>query len=354
MLEVIGKSIDGVVVSTPDHTHAAIALSAMRMKKHVYCEKPLAHSIDDARRMVETAGEHKVITQTGNQGHATDDIRRFCEMIWSGAVGNVMEVHTRMERVLGAVKELESARRGDPVPAGLDWDLWLGPVKFRPYSSSYVPFKWRNWTAFGCGGLGDFICHIVDPVFWALDLGAPSSVVAEPVDYDSKTQGETFSSANTYRFEFPAKGNRAAVKLIWNDGEKPAPEIPEMKGERFPRIGALVIGDQGRIAYGTSGAKSCRLIPEEKMLEYTRNEKPPRIPKSPGHYQEWVEACKSGKPAEAAFSYGGPLTEIALLGMIALRYPGQKLEWDGAACRFTNVAEANQYIKPDIRAGWEI
>jgi predicted dehydrogenase len=354
MLDQIDKQIDAVVVATPDHVHAVAAMRAMQMKKHVYCEKPLAHSIYEVRSLVQAARKYKVVTQLGNQGHASDSIRRFCEMIWSGAIGNVLEVHTRMERVLSAIKDLEKAHRGEPVPAGLEWDLWLGPAQFRPYSSRYLPSIWRNWMPFGGGGLGDWVCHLVDPVFWALDLDAPSSVIAEPVGYDPKTQGDTFATANTYRFEFPAKGKRPAVKLIWNDGEKPAPEVPELEGEKWPRIGAIVVGDKGKIVYGSHGATSCRLIPDEKMEEYTRTEKPPRIPKSAGHYKEWVEACKSGKPAGASFDYGGPLTEIALVGIIGLHFPGQKLEWDSKACKFTNFAAANQYIRPEFRQGWTL
>ena len=354
MLDEIEREIDGVVVATPDHTHAVAALRAIELKKHVYCEKPLAHSIYEVRALADAARKHKVITQLGNQGHSFDSIRRFCEMIWSGAIGNVREVHTRMERVHSAIADLERARQGEPIPAGLDWDLWLGPAQFRAYSSRYMPSIWRNWRPFGGGGLGDWVCHLVDPVFWALDLGAPSSVVAEPEDFDPKLHADTYATANTYRFEFPAKGKRPAVKLIWNDGKKPAPEVPELEGEEWPRIGAIVVGDQGKIVYGSHGATSCRLIPDEKMAEYVQHEKPPRIPKSPGHHKEWVEACKSGKPAGSNFGYGGPLTEIALLGILALRFPGQRLEWNSKACKFTNLKEANQYIKPEFRKGWSL
>ena len=198
------------------------------------------------------------------------------------------------------------------------------------------------------------MCHLVDPLVWALDLDAPTSVVAESQDYDPKTQGETFAAANTYRFEFPAKGKRPAVKLIWNDGKLPVEEIPELEGEKSPRIGALVFGERGKIVYGSHGATSCRLLPDDKMAEYTKVEKPSRIPKSPGHHKEWVEACKSGKKAGSDFGYGGPLTEIALIGNIATLFPGQRLEWDGQTGKFTNHPEANQYLKPAFRPGWSL
>jgi predicted dehydrogenase len=354
MLDELDKEVDGVVVATPDHTHAAIAMRAIQMNKHVYCEKPLAHSIFEVRRLVQAARESKVSTQLGNQGHSSDSIRRFCEMIWSGVIGNVLEVHTRMERSLSALADLKMSRQGEPVPAGLEWDLWLGPARFRPYHSCYLPRKWRHWRPFGGSGIGDWVCHLVDPLMWALDLDAPSSVVAESQDYDPKTQGETFAAANTYRFEFPAKGKRPAVKLIWNDGKLPEEVIPELEGEELPRIGALVIGERGKIVYGSHGATSCRIIPDSKMGDYTRSEKTSRIPKSPGHHKEWLESCKSGKPAGSHFGYGGPLTEIALVGNIASLFPGQKLERDGRVGKFTNFPEANQHLKPEFRLGWNV
>jgi hypothetical protein len=290
----------------------------------------------------------------GNQGHYFGSVARFLQMIRDNAIGNVSEIHTRMERVHSGIAQLEKARQGEPVPPGLDWDLWLGPAQFRPYSSCYVPTHWRNWRAFGGGGLGDWVCHLVDPVFWALDLGAPTSVIAEPVDYDPVAHAETYATANTYRFEFPAKGKRPAVKLIWNDGRKPAPEVPELEGEDFPRIGAVVVGDQGKIVYGSHGATGCRIIPDEKMLQYRQVEKPATVLASEGHYADWVQACKAGKPAGSHFGYGGPLTEVALLGNIALNFPGQKLEWDGTAGKFTNSPAANQYLKPEFRRSWDL
>jgi predicted dehydrogenase len=354
MLDEADKSIDGVVVATPDHTHAVAALRAIKMGKHVYCEKPLAHSIHEVRSLVKAAQEHKVATQLGNQGHSFGSMRRFREMIQGGAIGKVTEIHTRMERLHSGISELDKAHAGEPVPAGLDWDLWQGPAKPRPYSSCYVPSRWRNWRAFGAGGLGDWVCHLVDPVYWALDLGAPTTIVAEPENYDPIAHAETFSTANTYRFEFPAKGKRPAVKLVWNDGKKPAPEVPELEGEEFPRIGVVVVGDQGKIIYGSHGATSCRIIPDEKMAQYRKGEKQSTVMTSEGHYQDWVDACKQGRQAGSNFSYGGPLTEIALLGVIALNFPGQKLEWDGQAGRFTNLAAANQYLKPEFREGWSL
>lgn len=354
MFDAVGKSIDGVMVATPDHTHAVIAMQAIKMGKHVYCEKPLAHSVYEVRALAKAAQEHKVATQLGNQGHSFGSMRRFREMIEGGAIGKVREVVTRMERIHSEIPNLDKAHKGEPVPATVDWDLWQGPAQERPYSSCYLPSRWRNWRPYGGGGLGDWVCHLVDPVYWVLELDAPTSVVAEPENFDPVAYKDTYSNANTYRFEFPAKGKRPAIKLVWNDGKKPAPEVPELEGEEFPRIGVVVIGDEGKIIYGSHGATSCRIIPDEKMAQYRKTEKTGSVMTSEGHYLDWVEACKQGKQAGANFGYGGPLTEIALLGNIALNFPGQKLEWDGKAGQFTNLPAANQFLKPEFRAGWSL
>jgi predicted dehydrogenase len=220
-----------------------------------------------------------------------------------------------------------------------------------------VPGKWRGWLQFGTGVIGDWVCHVVDPVFWALDLGAPSALQAEVMDYDPKLHGETCPPGTRITYEFPAKGQRPAVKLIWYDGKWTPPKPAEMENEKLPGIGAVVVGDKGKIVYGSHGAGSCRMIPDAKMDEYRELEKtlPPNpIPKSPGHYAEWVRACKGGPPAGSHFDYGGPLTEIALLGVIAFRYPGTRLQWDAARMRFTNHVEANRHLVAEYRKGWSL
>jgi predicted dehydrogenase len=242
------------------------------------------------------------------------------------------------------------------VPKGLDYEMWVGPVAFRPYSPLWVPWNWRGWLHFGGGTIGDWICHVVDPSFWALDLGAPSSVMAEVKDYDPATQGETYPPAARYTFEFPEKNQRARVKLVWHDGNETIPKpdgFPE--DEKIPGTGAILIGDKGMIVHGSHGAASCHILPESVMEQYSgKNAPEQKITRVKSHAWDWAEAIKTGRQAGSNFDYGGPLTELALLGLIALRYPGQKLEWDAKKMRFTNFKEANQHLHPIYRAGWKV
>lgn len=354
MLDAVDSEIDVVLVATPDHTHAVIALEAIRRGKHVYCEKPLAHSIAEVRALMQAARDHKVITQLGNQGHSFETIRVFKEWIQDGAIGNVHTIHAGCQHVNSCLDQLDAVHtQRPPVPETLDWDLWLGPAARRPYHPSYAPGKWRRWTDFGCGTIGDWVCHVVDPVFWALDLGAPASVVAEVKNYDIKTQGETYPMGEIVTFEFPAKGARGPVTLKWYSGAEKIPRPAELEPRRpDPATGAVVYGDKGTITYGSHGANSVRIIPEEKMRQYQR---PPKsIPRVKNHMDDFVQAVKSGKPAGSDFAYGGPLTEIALLGIIAVKMAGQKLEWDSEAMRFTNNAEANAFVTPHFRRGWRL
>ncbi|MBM4026658.1 MAG: Gfo/Idh/MocA family oxidoreductase [Planctomycetes bacterium] len=353
LLDEQDKSIDAVTVSTPDHTHAVIALEAIRRGKHVYCEKPLAHSIHEVRRLVQAAREHKVVTQLGNQGHSFNDIRMFCEWIWDGAIGNVTEVHATCGTVHCRIKDLPRLQEEHEVPPEVDWDLWLGPAQWRRYHPLYLPGSWRSWMPFGCGTIGDWTCHVVDPVFWALDLGAPKTVRAEVTDYDPKKHADTFPMGTIVTYEFPAKGKRGPVKLVWFDGveKPPRPEDLEEKRE-IPKTGAVVIGDKGKITYGSHGAGSARIIPEAKMKAYQRPAQ--TLPRVRNHYVDWLHAIKTGGQAGSHFGYGGPLTELALLGIIATRLAGQKLEWDAENARFTNCREANQYVQPPFRTGWSL
>ena len=248
---------------------------------------------------------------------------------------------------------LDAVKTAEPVPETLDWNLWLGPAAKRPYHSAYLPAKWRGWSAFGTGVIGDWTCHIVDPVFWALDLGAPTSIEAETGDYDPEKHGETFPRASTVRYEFAARGNRPAVKLIWHDGANKPARPEELEGdEKLPDIGALVIGEKGKIIYGSHGAGRPRILNDAVMDGVSK--KPTRLARSPGHYKEWIQSCKTGQPAGSPFEYGGPLTEIALLGAIAMRCKGEKLQWDSAKMKFTNSDRANRFIKPAFREGWSL
>ncbi len=353
MLDEMDKQIDAVVVSTPDHTHAVACMAAIKRGKHVYCEKPLAHSIYEVRQLMKAGREHKVITQLGNQGHSFDDIRTFCEWIWHGAIGNVREVHAVSGAIHCMINQLPRLQEKHEVPAELDWNLWLGPAQYRPYHRIYLPGSWRGWMPFGTGALGDWVCHVVDPVFWALDLRSPATVQAEAQGYDPKTHADTFPRGTKVRFEFPARGKRGPVTLMWYDGVEKLPRPEELEpGREAPGTGAIVIGDKGKIMYGSHGAGGVKIIPEAKMQAY----KPPErtLPRVQGHHQDWLQAIKNKARAGSNFDYGGPLTELALLGIIATRMLGQKLEWDSEKMRFTNCPEANQFINPPYREGWTL
>jgi predicted dehydrogenase len=328
-------------------------MRAIKAGKHVYCEKPLAHSIHEVRAMVAAARQHKVVTQLGNQGHSSDTIRKFCEWVRAGAIGEVKELHGWCGSSYGRINQLPLLQQSHDVPATLDWNLWLGPVKERPYNPVYLPGSWRGWSAFGTGVVGDWTCHVIDPVFWAYDLGAPTSIVAETFDYDPKKHVETFPTKTIIRSEFPARGKRPAVALTWYDGG-PRPDKPAEMGadEDLPKTGGLVIGTQGKITYGSHGAGKPQILPDERMDAFAKT--PQQLPRSPGHHEEWIKACKEGGRCGSNFDYGGPLTEIALLGNIAIRFAGQKLLWDSTAMRITNLPEANQFINPPYRQGWTL
>ena len=353
------KEIDAVVIGTPDHTHAVIAMEAMKRGKHVYCEKPLAHSVEEIRKLMAAADQHKVVTQLGNQGHSSDSIRRLCEWVWAGAIGKVHTVHAgcdAFKNVYSQISNLPKLAERHEVPEHLDYDLWLGPVQPRPYSPLWVHWNWRGWLPFGGGTIGDWICHVVDPAFWALDLGAPTSILAEAKDYDPDQHGLTYPGAARFTFEFPAKGERGPVKLVWHDGDE---TIPRPEGfhpdEKVPGTGAILVGDQGMIVHGSHGAGSCHLVPDTLNEKYAgKNAPEQKIPRVKGHAWDWVEAIREGRKAGSNFGYGGPLTEIALLGLIALRYPGKKLEWDSQGMRFTNHLAANTHLRKTYRPGWSV
>lgn len=351
MLDDLESQIDAVVVATPDHTHAVAAIAAMQRGKHVYCEKPLAHSIYEVRQMMKTAREHKVVTQLGNQGHSSDSIRSFCEWIWDGAIGQVHTIHAACGAVNSALDQLGRLSERHQVPSSLEWDLWLGPAAQRPYHPAFLPATWRRWTPFGNGTVGDWICHVVDPVFWALDLDAPSTIQARASNYDPKTQGLTFPTGEVITYEFPAKGQRGPVTLHWYSGTEKI-QVEGVAPDDLERTGALVIGDKGMIVYGSHGAARVRLLPEERMRDY--RQPPKKLPRVREHHRDWLEAIRQGTKAGSDFTYGGPLTELGLLGVIAIRMLGAKLEWDSAAMRFKNNPEANHWLNPPARRGWEV
>jgi predicted dehydrogenase len=353
------KDIDAVVIATPDHTHAVITMAAMARGKHVYCQKPLTHTVYEARKITEAARKYKVQTQMGNQGHSSDRIRVFKEWIDDGAIGDVTKVYAWTDRPVGGntwsnFAVMARPKDTPPVPKSLDWDLWLGPVAYRPYHPEYHPMKWRAWLDFGTGALGDMGCHIIDPAFWALELGSPTSISATTTHWQKEVSSETFPRASIVRFEFPARGSKPPVKLTWSDGRL-LPPIPDEleKGRRVPESGALIIGEKGTIMHGSHGAGGARIIPETKMREYKRPEQTiPRI--RDGHEGDWIRACKDGRPASSNFDYGGPLTEMALLGMIAIRVKDQKLKWDAKNLKFTNNDAANELLHIQYRPGWHL
>ncbi|MBK9140655.1 MAG: Gfo/Idh/MocA family oxidoreductase [Verrucomicrobia bacterium] len=354
LLDAVGNEIDAVVVSTPDHTHAVVASAAMDLGKHVYCEKPLAHSLHEVRYLTEKARRKNLATQLGNQGHSSESIREFVEMIRSGAIGVVREVHAFVGNSYRPRNYTVRPAERPPVPPTLDWDLWLGPAPERPYHPVYLPGKWRGWVDFGTGITGDWVCHVLDPIYWALELDAPSAVRAEAVDYDDAgVRAETFPAGAKITFEFPARGNRAPLKIVWHEGSVAPPRPAELEEKRqLPGIGAIIIGDQGKVLHGSHGAAGAQLLPRARWDAYQR---PPKtLPRSKGHYEDWVAACQGGAPATSNFNYGGPLTEVALLGVAALRFNGERLEWDSAALRFKNHDAANALINPPCRGGWKL
>ncbi len=347
--------IDAVLIATPDHTHALITMAAMRAGKHVYTQKPLCHDVYEARQLAAAAKECGVTTQMGIQGHSGEGARLICEWIWAGAIGAVAEVdawcslsyypwgHAGWSSKWGARPTDTPA-----VPAGIDWDLWLGPAPQRPYHPAYHPAVWRCWWDFGCGMMGDRGAHTLDSVYWALKLTQPTSVEATSCGLNPDTH--PLSAIVTYRF--PARGSLPPVKLTWYEGTRP-PRPEELEdGRRLPDEGGVVFkGSTGKIVCGVYG-DSPRLIPESRMKDYRRPEK--TIPRVQGtHEQDWIRACKAGEKAGADFSYAAPLTEICLLGNIAKRVDA-RIEWDAAKLQVTNLAEANQYVRREYRNGWTL
>jgi predicted dehydrogenase len=359
------KDIDAVVVATPDHTHAVIAMAAMERGKHVYMQKPLTHSVHEARVLTEAARKYKVATQMGNQGRSGEGPRLLCEWVWDGAIGKVREAHAWTNRPVWP-SGIEVGRPTEAVenPPDLDWDLWLGPAASRPYHPTYHPAKWRAWWDFGTGSLGDMACHIIDPLFWALKLKYPVSVEANVSRYwhaffeESEAKNEMFPRSTIVRYRFPAREDMPEVDLTWWDGGL-MPSRPHMlePDRRLGDIngGILLIGDEGAIKAGCYG-ESPRLIPETAMRKYKR---PPRtierVPEgADGHEQDWVRACKGGAPATSNFDYSGPLSETVLMGNLAIRNPDRLLLWNGEAMEVTNDKDANAYVRREYREGWHL
>jgi predicted dehydrogenase len=339
MLEREQGKVDAVVISTADHHHVPAAIRAIRRGMHVYCEKPLAHTVAEARLVTEEARKAGVATQLGTQIHAQENYRRVVEIIRSGAIGDVAEVHVWVGKGWGGGERPEG---GEDPPKTLHWDLWLGPAPVRPYvPGRYHPAQWRRWWDFGNGTLGDMGCHYMDLPFWALDLKYPKACAAE----GPPPHPETCPEGLVVHYEFPARDGKPPVKLTWYDGNKTPKEVA---GQRVPGSGVMFVGSAGKMFADYGGY---RLFPQEKFTGF----KPPApsIPRSPGHYAEWIAACKGGPPAACAFDYGGPLSEAVLLGNVAYRV-GRRIEWDAGKLAVTNAPEAARFIRKAYRAGWEV
>lgn len=332
------KDIDAVVVSTPDHVHAAASSAAILSGRHIYCEKPLAHSVYEVRRVTELAHQHHRVSQMGTQIHAEQNYRRVVEMIQSGAIGTVREVHVWADRVwTGGDKPTDTPA----VPDNIHWDLWIGPAAERAYNPTYMPETWRGWWAFGNGTLGDMACHHMDLPFWALDLHAPTTVRAEGPPVNS----ETTPAWLIVHYEFPARGSKPAVNLTWYNGGKRPPHFADGKLPRWGD-GTLFVGEKGMLLADYSYNV---LLPEKDFVGYVPPK--PTIANSIGHHKEWIEACKHGGPTTCNFNYSGPLAETVLLGNVAYRL-GTSIEWDSKHLKAKGCPEADAILRPTYREGW--
>jgi predicted dehydrogenase len=356
--ELKSSEYDAVVVSTPDHHHFPATMRALKAKKHVYCEKPLTHTIWEAREVARLAKEAGVATQMGNQGNASEDLRVTTEWIKAGVIGKVKEVHSWSNRPIWP-QGIIWPTQADPIPESLDWDLWLGPAADRPYYKECHPFKWRGFWDFGTGAFGDMGCHILNWPYTALDLDAPIS--AECVEEEGATK-DSPPKKSRIKLEFAAKGDRPALTLFWHDGgnlptaEQFGGEIPTRKNSKGEsqktENGSLFIGDKGILFDGYDGGEDPRLLPPAKMEGFKAPDK--TLPRSPGHYQEWIGACKGGPKAGSDFvAKSSGLTEMVLIGHLAARVgPGKKIEWDGSVGKSKNLRETDQYVNKTYRKGW--
>ncbi|MEM7374778.1 MAG: Gfo/Idh/MocA family oxidoreductase [Bacteroidota bacterium] len=358
MFDKMGKEIDAVVISTPDHTHFAATMAAMELGKHVYVEKPLAHNIWQLRTLKKAAKHYDVITQMGNQGHTTEGIRRVKEWYEAGVLGEVTEVIAwfngpHFARNAYFYKPVEFPVKAEAVPSGLDWDSWLGPVSMRPYSQYYLPKLWRGWYEFGGAELGDWACHTLDAPFWTLDLGMPTSVDSL---YRSPTPPDKdfISDSSRLRFNFPARGDKAAVTLNWYEGGLKPPSRPEWNRKDLPKSGMIMVGSKVSLMTGGRPNKPELLLPKKEWEEFQRNMPKQTIPRvaEEDPQGEWIRAIKKEGPMPGSqFEYGASLTEMALVGVLAQRF-GVRIEYDAEQMKVTNHKDFDQYIKEPVREGW--
>ncbi len=353
MFDEMGDEIDAVTISTPDHTHAVAAYWAMMTGHHVRVQKPMTQTIGEARLLAKTARETGVVTAMGNQGHSQNGVRELCEMVWTGAVGQITECHSWTNRPIWP-QGLTRRPPTKPVPETLDWELWQGPAMPREYSEAYLPFRWRGWLEYGCGAIGDMACHIMDPVFWALKLFEAPCYTCEVIQQEGMNE-ETFPKSSIIKFEFPERGDMGPVAVYWYDGgllpERPA-GIPEDEQLGEGDNGSLFVGTDGCLTTGTYGGGS-RILPATRMADYVKPD--PMIERIPDEnsYLHWINACKTDTEASSPFSYAGPLTEVANMGNVAL-LAGEKLAFDVASMTITNNQAANRFLnRQKYRRGFD-
>jgi predicted dehydrogenase len=350
MFDEMADGIDAVTVSTPDHTHAPASIRALKLGKHCFCQKPLTHTVAEARMMRELAAEKKLCTQMGNQGTSLGGFREAVEIIRNGDIGAVTEVHVWTNRPIwpqGGARPKDAAE----CPKNIHWDLFLGPAKERPYHPAYIPFNWRGWLDFGTGALGDMACHTMNMAVMALQLFNPVSIEADPdPEWIGEAREESYPRKSSIKFEFGPRANMGPCTLHWYDGGRRPPE-ELLLGEKQNASGSLVIGDKGRIFSSNDYHGDYMILPKSVYAEY----KKPPYTASPGHFTEFANAIREGKPglAMSNFDYSARLTETILLGNVALR-AGKKIEWDGANMKVTNDTAANQFVSVECRKGWEL
>ncbi len=340
-------TFDAVTVSTPDHMHAPIAVAAMQLGKHVFCQKPLTHTVNEARRMREVAQQNRIVTQMGNQCQSSPEYRTAVELVHDGAIGKVREVHSWQSGGMEWLPKNSHPAGADPIPTTLAWDLWLGVAPERPYKSKlYHPFNWRGWQDFGTGQLGDFGCHILDPVFMALELTAPTTIEAEAPAIDD----QIWAPKSKVSYEFPGTSRTAgdALPITWYDGvgHKPDREglgVPD--GYELPHAGSVLIGENGTMIIPHWSMP--QLFPEDKFREY----KMPDVGEV-NHYTSWADACLGDGQTTSHFGYAGPLAEAVLLGVVAIRFPKEQLQWDARRGEFTHHADATARLTKEYRSGW--
>jgi predicted dehydrogenase len=343
------EKIDAVIIGTPDHAHGTVAMAAMKKGKHVFCQKPMTHTVFEARTLGQTARDTKVATQVAIGNQASEATRLLCEWIWAGAIGPVREVHNWSTRPFWP-QGIERPAKEEKVPDGLNWDMWLGPAAFRPFNHVYLPFVWRGWFDFGSGAIGDMGCYSFDTIFRVLKLGPPESVEAS----STKMYAETYPEAGIITYRFPKRGDMPPVKLTWYDGGLRPPRPIELEdGKQMggrDNEGLLFVGDTGTILCGFNGANP-KLIPDSKMQAF---QQPPKtLPRSKGNDREWIEACKGGPVGGANFEFESQVTEAVLLGAVAMR-TGKKLIWDPANMKISNAPDADQYLRCEPRPGWTL